>query len=75
MLIISDHDILGELPFGLGSIYSITGYSSKFLTAVILVVNVVSDIFQILHMGPMKGREKNINQFKMIYNNNNISQL
>lgn len=45
MLIISDYGILGELPFGLGSIYSITGDSGEFLAAVILVVNVVGDIF------------------------------
>lgn len=37
--------VLGELPFGLGSVDSITGDSSQFLAAVILVVNIVGDIF------------------------------
>ena len=36
--------VLSELSLGLGGVHSITGDSSKFLTAVILVVDIVGDI-------------------------------
>lgn len=58
--------VLGELPFGLGSIYSVTGDSSQFLAAVILVVNIVGDVFQILHVGPRSGKGSGVDEFTMM---------
>lgn len=54
----SEHGILGELPLGLAGVHSITGDSSQLFAAVILIVNVVGDIFEILHVGPWREGEK-----------------
>lgn len=46
--------LLGELSLGLRGVHAVTGDSSEFLTAVVLVVDVVGDVLQILHVGPEK---------------------
>lgn len=44
--------VLCELAFGLGGVHAVTGDGSELLAAVVLIVNVVGDVFQILHVGP-----------------------
>lgn len=47
-----DWGVLGELAFGLGRVHAVAGDGSKLLAAVVLIVNVVGDVFQVLHVGP-----------------------
>lgn len=42
---------LGELSFSLGGVDSVAGDGRQLLTAVILIVDVVGDVLQILHVG------------------------
>lgn len=44
--------VLCELAFGLGRVHAVAGDCSELLAAVILIVNVVGDIFEVLHVGP-----------------------
>lgn len=46
--------ILGQLAFALAGVYSIAGDGSQLLTAVVLIVHVVSYVLQVLHVGPEK---------------------
>lgn len=44
--------VLCELAFGLGGVHAVAGDGGELLAAVVLVVNVVGDVFEILHVGP-----------------------
>lgn len=44
--------LLCELAFGLGGVHAVTGDGGELLAAVVLIVNVVGDVFEILHVGP-----------------------
>lgn len=44
--------VLCELAFGLGGVHAVAGDGGELLAAVVLIVNVVGDVFEILHVGP-----------------------
>lgn len=44
--------VLCELAFGLGGVHAVAGDGSELLAAVVLIVDVVGDVFEILHVRP-----------------------
>lgn len=52
--VINSKVVLGELSLGLGSVHSVAGHGSELLAPVILIMDIVGDILEILHMGPEK---------------------
>lgn len=44
--------VLCELAFGLGGVHAVAGDGCQLLAAVVLIVDVVGDVFEILHVGP-----------------------
>lgn len=57
--------LLCQLPLGLGSIHSIAGDGCQLLTAVVFIVDIVGDVLQILHMGPVE-RKENMTHTNMV---------